>query len=98
MSQLRQRFGGNGWMRKRNRAKKSPISPLNTGIGGETGDAMSRGLKVVLILSLASLALTACGKRGALEAPPAATTTDKSVEPKPNEKPHRGFILDPLLR
>jgi predicted small lipoprotein YifL len=59
---------------------------------------MSRSLKLVLALSLASLALTACGKRGALEAPPSASPTEKSVEPKTNEKPHRGFVLDPLLR
>jgi predicted small lipoprotein YifL len=84
-------------MPKRNRAKKSQISPLNTGTRGETGDLMRRSLTIVLMLSV-SLALAACGKRGVLEAPPAAAPTDKSVEPKPNEKPHRGFVLDPLLR
>jgi predicted small lipoprotein YifL len=59
---------------------------------------MSRGLRMVLVLSFASLAVAACGKRGALEAPPSAAPTEKSVEPKTNEKPHRGFVLDPLLR
>jgi predicted small lipoprotein YifL len=59
---------------------------------------MSRGLKIVLMLSFASLALTACGKRGTLEPPPSAAPAEQSVEPKTNEKPHRGFVLDPLLR
>ena len=59
---------------------------------------MGRGLTLVLMVSLATLALAACGKRGALEAPPTASATDKSVEPKPNEKPHKPFVLDPLLR
>jgi predicted small lipoprotein YifL len=58
---------------------------------------MSRGLTFALMLSL-TLALAACGKRGVLEAPPTAEPTDKSVEPKTNEKPHKPFILDPLLR
>ena len=60
---------------------------------------MSRGLKIVLVLSLASLALTACGKRGTLEPPPAAAPAQGTTEPaKPGEKQHRGFVLDPLLR
>ena len=59
---------------------------------------MRRCLTLVLMLSFAALTLTACGKRGVLEAPPTAEPADKSVEPKPNEKPHRPFILDPLLR
>jgi predicted small lipoprotein YifL len=59
---------------------------------------MSRGLKIILVLSLASLALTACGKRGTLEPPPAAAPGEGSVEPNPGQKPHRGFVLDPLLR
>jgi predicted small lipoprotein YifL len=89
--------GGNGWKAKRNRAKKSQISPLNTGIRGETGDSMRRGLILILMLSFAAATLTACGKRGVLEAPP-SEPTERSVEPKPNEKPHRPFVLDPLLR
>jgi predicted small lipoprotein YifL len=58
---------------------------------------MSRGLTIALMLGCA-LALTACGKRGVLEAPPAAEPAEKTAEPKSNEKPHRGFVLDPLLR
>jgi predicted small lipoprotein YifL len=60
---------------------------------------MSRALILVLSLILATLGLSACGKRGTLE-PPAAAPTEKSasVEPKPREKPHRPFVLDGLLR
>lgn len=61
---------------------------------------MSRGLILVLSLSLVTLGLSACGKRGTLEPPPAVAPTEKSasVEPKTNEKPHRPFVLDGLLR
>jgi predicted small lipoprotein YifL len=60
---------------------------------------MSRALILVLSLTLATLGLSACGKRGTLE-PPAAAPVEKSasIEPKTNEKPHRPFILDGLLR
>jgi predicted small lipoprotein YifL len=62
---------------------------------------MSRGFILIAMLLLATMALTACGKRGTLEAPPAEVAPSgksASVEPKPNEKPHRPFVLDPLLR
>ena len=59
---------------------------------------MRRGLTLVVMLSVAALGLAGCGKRGALEAPISAEPTDKSVEPKSNEKPHRPFVLDSLLR
>jgi predicted small lipoprotein YifL len=61
---------------------------------------MSRGLILVISLTLATLALSACGKRGTLEPPPSAAPVEKSasVEPKTNEKPHRPFVLDGLLR
>jgi predicted small lipoprotein YifL len=55
---------------------------------------MSRSLKLVAVLCLA-LAVTACGKRGPLEAP---TEDGASVQPKPKEKPHRSNPLDGLLR
>lgn len=58
---------------------------------------MRRSLTIVLMLSV-SLALAACGKRGVLEAPPAAEGDAKTAETKTGEKPHRGFVLDPLLR
>jgi len=64
---------------------------------------MSRSLTLIITLSLATLVLAACGKRGALEPPGVAPATAKSeksasVEPKPDEKPHRPFVLDGLLR
>ena len=83
---------------------------------------MSRGLKLVLLLMLAAFPLSACGKRGALEAPTADSVADakydknkknkgeevqgivaprpkdKMYYPKPDDKPHRDFVLDPLLR
>jgi predicted small lipoprotein YifL len=62
---------------------------------------MSRQLILIALMLLATMSLSACGKRGTLE-PPAAASTEKTVqtapEPKPGEKPHRPFVLDPLLR
>ena len=55
----------------------------------------------VLVMLVALMALTACGRRGNLEAPPSATVivADEDGElveqaPAPEDKP---FILDPLL-
>jgi predicted small lipoprotein YifL len=55
------------------------------------------GLAAVLI---GTLALSACGVRGSLEAPAAAKTETGDATPgKPGEPvPKKGFILDPLLR
>ena len=58
---------------------------------------MSRSLKIVTILALATLAVAACGKRGALEPPP-SEQKPASVQPKTDEAPHKPFILDGLLR
>jgi predicted small lipoprotein YifL len=62
---------------------------------------MSRSFILIALLLLATMSLSACGKRGTLE-PPAAASAEKSAstapEPKPGEKPHRPFVLDPLLR
>jgi len=62
---------------------------------------MVRSLKLIAILAFASLAVTACGKRGALEAPGATAedTSAKGTAPaKAKQEEHRGFILDGLLR
>jgi predicted small lipoprotein YifL len=59
---------------------------------------MSRSLKLMTILAFATLAVSACGKRGALDAPPSGEPKSSSVQPKPNEKPHRPFVMDGLLR
>jgi predicted small lipoprotein YifL len=78
------------------------------------GDLMSRSLKLVTVLVFATLAVSACGKRGALEPPPnedgtvqkkakkgsGLTTKDKEgyVSSKPSTEEHRPFVLDGLLR
>lgn len=58
---------------------------------------MSRSLKLMTVLAFATLAVAACGKRGALEVP-ASQDNAPSVHPKPDEKPHRPFVLDRLLQ
>lgn len=63
---------------------------------------MSRSLRLVTILAFATLAVAACGKRGALEPPPvsdegSAKHNSKS-EAKAGPKEHKPFILDGLLR
>ncbi|WP_088348274.1 LPS translocon maturation chaperone LptM [Rhodomicrobium vannielii] len=72
---------------------------------------MSRSLKLMTVLAFATLALSACGKRGVLEPPPDAEVTtpakkkhnvfgsDSKAEKKPAEpQEHRPFVLDGLLR
>ncbi len=65
---------------------------------------MSRSLKVVAVLAFATLAVTACGKRGVLEPPPGAekTSTKKgssSLFPKEHSKTKglssKGAVIDP---
>jgi predicted small lipoprotein YifL len=60
---------------------------------------MSRGFILIAIMLLITMSLSACGKRGTLEPPPATEKTAQTApEPKPGEKPHRPFVLDGLLR
>ena len=47
------------------------------------------------LLTAAASGLAACGRKGALEAPPQATAVDKAANA--TDKPDRRFILDPLL-
>jgi predicted small lipoprotein YifL len=51
--------------------------------------------RTILIAAALSLALVACGKKGALEAPVAA---DAPKAEKGEPAPHRPFVLDSLLR
>lgn len=53
-------------------------------------------LAVAAILA-ASLALSACGRKGPLERPPAAKADTTSIRTA-DGKPDRPFILDKLLR
>ncbi len=61
-------------------------------------------MRLVIVLLLTSLALTACGRRGALQPPPSAV----AAQPQPGatagadtapagEKPDQPFILDVLI-
>ena len=52
------------------------------------------------LLVLGTLGLQGCGVRGSLEAPPEAKTeTGSAVPGTPGQPvPHKGFVLDPLLR
>ena len=66
---------------------------------------MASWIRAVLAASALAFTLAGCGVRGGLEAPPEAkaqTTADaQSGEGKPEgaaPKPHKGFILDGLLR
>jgi predicted small lipoprotein YifL len=62
---------------------------------------MGRSLKLIAILAFATLAVTACGKRGALEAPGATEDVQQQPQKKADAKkpePHRDFILDGMLR
>jgi predicted small lipoprotein YifL len=68
---------------------------------------MATPLRTIAILTLAAFALSACGVRGALEVPKeekaeaGATADANSGQGKAENaapKPHKGFILDPLLR
>jgi len=55
----------------------------------------------VLLASLliAGLGLSACGRKGPLERPPAAALAPAaSPEAAPQEKPSRPFLLDRLIR
>jgi len=58
-------------------------------------------VRSLIILLALGLTLSACGRRGALEAPVSATvvTTDDAGNPieKTAEKPDRPFILDGLI-
>jgi predicted small lipoprotein YifL len=68
---------------------------------GATGDIMGRGFILIAIMLLATMSLSACGKRGALEAPalaPNEKAAQSSTDDKPGEKTHRPFILDSLLQ
>lgn len=66
---------------------------------------LPRSASIAAILA-AALALGACGKRGALEAPSAAASPPATAQADSGQgkkagdapKPHQGFILDRLLQ
>jgi predicted small lipoprotein YifL len=66
---------------------------------------MRSAVKIAALSAAMALVVAGCGVRGGLEAPPAAkdeaTADAQSGQGKPEgtaEKPHKGFILDGLLR
>ena len=61
----------------------------------------------VILAAVLSIALTGCGIRGSLEAPPEAKASGTAVSPEAHDagedsaaprKEHRPFILDGLIR
>lgn len=80
--------------------------PAEVGARNETGGAhvaprYRRILSQALLIGLIATAvgLSACGRKGALEAPYAAVKADEAVvnPAAAPEKPNKPFILDPLL-
>ena len=68
---------------------------------------MIKASRTALALALVLMGLAGCGIRGSLEPPPdAQTTTDTTAsadsgqgkEQNAAPKPHKGFVLDGLLR
>ncbi len=68
---------------------------------------MSQALKKAAVVVLLPLLLAACGVRGSLEAPKEAKAQGEATSPEAADngpkssappKPHRDFLLDPLLR
>ena len=67
----------------------APVAPTDSKIFGRIA---------ILTLVVAAVGLSACGRKGPLEAPPnAVTATAPQAEEAAPPKPDRDFILDPLL-
>lgn len=78
---------------------------INRRLGGPAETKMLGSVARLAFMMTAMLALAACGVKGSLENPPEAavepTADASSGEGKAAgeaPKPHKGFILDPLLR
>jgi predicted small lipoprotein YifL len=57
---------------------------------------MTKALRVLFLLMLGAIALSGCGVRGPLEAPPG---TPPEVTAKPGQPPpHKPFVLDPIIQ
>lgn len=68
---------------------------------------MSRAVRKAAVLMLLPVLLAGCGVRGSLEAPKEAKEKGAATSPEAADngpkssapaKPHRDFLLDPLLR
>ena len=53
---------------------------------------------VLAALLVTAVGLSACGRKGPLERPPAATAQGQAVDRPDPDGPNRPFILDRLLR
>lgn len=67
----------------------------------------TKSLIAAALIGAAGLGFAGCGVKGPLEAPPEAKVageakSPEAADPGPNsaapQKPHEGFVLDPLLR
>jgi predicted small lipoprotein YifL len=56
---------------------------------------MAATLRILGVAMLCLFAVSACGKKGPLEAPKSA---DSPKVQKGQAEPHRSFVLDPLLK
>lgn len=64
---------------------------------------LQAGVLATLILAIGAMALSGCGVRGSLETPPAAKAATDTGNATPGstpaeQKPHKPFVLDPILR
>lgn len=68
---------------------------------------MSHALRKAIVVALLPLLLAGCGVRGSLDAPESAKKKGTATSPEAADsgqnsaappKPHRDFLLDPLLR
>lgn len=68
---------------------------------------MPQGLRTVAVIALLALLPAGCGVRGSLDAPAEAKQQGAATSPEAaasgpgssaQPKPHRDFLLDPLLR
>lgn len=58
-------------------------------------------IRIVMLAALLGVGLSACGTRSSLDNPASATATADSGQGKKEgdaPKPHRGFVLDGLIR
>lgn len=53
---------------------------------------------ILVAFLVTALGLSACGRKGPLERPKAATAADGTVAQEVDRRPNRPFILDRLLR
>ena len=58
---------------------------------------MTKALRLITILALVGFGVSACGVKGALEAPPGTKKAEPAHGPD-GKKPHKPFVLDGVIR